>query len=139
MNKLDLGFAQIPMPSAVIGRIVRAPDGGAVIGIFHETAGERGRIFLVPRRNGLLVEADLAAPAGESDSSWRRSIFEPIVRDISNAIDLCIASKRALQELWPEFGRIRARHQLACQKNTIFYIFTCDRSQASRVSQQLSR
>lgn len=85
---LDLGFAQIPLPTAVVGRIVRVPDGGAAIGICHEAAGELGRVFLVPRTNGLLVEAFLTAPGSAADSEWRRSIFEPIARSISTAVEL---------------------------------------------------
>ena len=89
---LDLGFAQIPMPAAIVGRVVRAPDGGAAIGILHEHAGELGRVFLVPRTGGLLVEAFFTEPDNQAESEWRRSIFEPIAQSISTAVDRWIES-----------------------------------------------
>ncbi len=94
MKELDLGFGRIALPDSVTARIVRTPDGGAVIGFLHDVSGDIGRVFLVPRSSGLQVDADMAASVSPDDAAWKRSLMEPIAHAISEAIDRALASRR---------------------------------------------
>lgn len=94
-NELDLGFGRVQLPEGVSARIARTSDGGAVIGFLHNVAGELGRVFLVQRPGGLQVDAEVAAQGSPEDTAWRRSLVEPVVKAISDAIDKAIAARRA--------------------------------------------
>jgi hypothetical protein len=91
MNELNLGFANVPLPPDIIGRVVRTPDGGFAIGVLHNSTIELGRVFVVPQKGGLLIEAFLTTGADAKDTAWRKETFEPIAQRLRAAVDLAMA------------------------------------------------
>ena len=94
MADLDLGFAFLHLPEGVQASVVRAPDGGAIIGFIHDLAGEIGRVFLVPRPGGLQIDADIATPVSPDDAAWKRALLDPLIKSINDGIDRTLAERR---------------------------------------------
>lgn len=87
-KELHLGFASIPLPAHVSGSLRRTPDGGAVVELSHEEWGELGIVRLTPRVGGIAVDAMMARPELVADLTARRTVFEPIARQVADAFEL---------------------------------------------------